>query len=181
MNKVRLELLDRKHFNKIVEWRNKSRVYNSFFTRAVASVELQEIWFNQHTGRDDEENFVACSDEEIKFNVAPSVIVTTYIGAVSLYDINRTGKRAEFGRFYIGEDDYLGHGYGEQILRTILDYGFNTLNLEEIYLFVRLDNWVIKLYNKVGFTNDGIVPISGGVVASAFKMSLRKENYCGNN
>jgi len=181
MGNIRLELVDIKHLDKMVEWRNKPRVYSSFFSGKPSSIEQQKEWFYGQS--DNEENFIICFDDKISFSVAPPVIATRYIGAISLYDIDDTNMRAEFGRFYIGDDDYLGRGLGEEALLLLLDYGFYDLILNKIYADVFPTNAkIIKLYRKVGFVVETILMqhyFSSGEFIDAIRMTLTKENYCG--
>ncbi|MFG6338152.1 MAG: GNAT family N-acetyltransferase, partial [Lachnospiraceae bacterium] len=73
------------------------------------------------------------------------------IGSVYLRDIDREKKKAEYGIF-IGEEDALGRGYGVRAAKLMLEYGFNTLHLEKIFLRVLEDNaGARKSYTKAGF------------------------------
>lgn len=173
MINMRLELLARKHFDKIVEWRNNPRIYNAFFTRKKATLSGQEEWFMDSI-RDSEKNFVLCAEIIDSDNVAPSMVGTDYIGFGSLYNISN--GTAEFGRFYIGEDRYLGCGF--QALSLILDYGFSNVKLEQIYLYSMSNNTrAIKLYKRAGFVECEQLTING---VSAVKMLLSRGRY-GNN
>lgn len=56
----------------------------------------------------------------------------------------------------IGDENYLGKGYGKEAMLELLDYGFNTLNLYRIQLNVISFNLpAIALYEKVGFQKEG--------------------------
>lgn len=56
----------------------------------------------------------------------------------------------------IGDEGYLGKGYGKETILELLNYGFNTLNLYRIQLNVISFNApAIKLYEKVGFQKEG--------------------------
>ena len=73
------------------------------------------------------------------------------IGSVYLRDIDRERETAEYGIF-IGEEDALGCGYGVQAAKLMLQYGFETLHLESIFLRVLEDNaGARKSYEKAGF------------------------------
>ncbi len=79
----------------------------------------------------------------------------TLIGNCGLHDVNTIDGRAEFGIF-IGDKSYWGKGFGKEATRLILDFGFNILNLHEIYLQVfEYNPAAIKLYEKVGFKRIG--------------------------
>lgn len=73
------------------------------------------------------------------------------IGSVSLHDIHPLNRTAFMGIF-IGEAAYRGRGYGAEAIRLILEYGFKTMNLNNIMLSVHADNAAgISCYKKVGF------------------------------
>lgn len=73
------------------------------------------------------------------------------IGNCSLFNIDHHDGKAGFGIF-IGDKSYWNKGYGTEATKLILDYGFNILNLHNIWLEVYSYNLsAIKSYEKVGF------------------------------
>jgi RimJ/RimL family protein N-acetyltransferase len=77
------------------------------------------------------------------------------IGTTTVYDINRHYLRAEFG-IMIGERSYWGNGTGEEVIRLVMDFAFNTLGLRRLtgssYASNRGMNFTFK---KLGFTLEG--------------------------
>lgn len=77
------------------------------------------------------------------------------IGFCGLHDINYIHSRAEL-RIKIGESRYWNQGYGKEALLSLIDHGFNDLNLHRIWLTVIYSNVnAIKLYEKLGFKKEG--------------------------
>ena len=77
------------------------------------------------------------------------------IGNCGIMNINQKDRYAEVGIF-IGEEKNRNKGYGSEILRLLLDYGFNYLNLNNINLSVMSFNErAINCYKKVGFKEYG--------------------------
>jgi RimJ/RimL family protein N-acetyltransferase len=77
------------------------------------------------------------------------------IGAISLQNINHLNRNAFIGIF-IGEAEHRSKGYGAEAIRLLLNYGYNTLNLNNIMLSVHADNEAaIACYKKVGFREAG--------------------------
>ena len=77
------------------------------------------------------------------------------IGQISLHNIDHMHRRAFMG-IMLGEAEHRGKGYGTEAVRLILNYGFNTLNLNNISLSVHVDNAAgIACYKKVGFQETG--------------------------
>jgi RimJ/RimL family protein N-acetyltransferase len=77
------------------------------------------------------------------------------IGGISFQYVNNIDKTAEIGLF-IGEEDKRGHGYGPEAIKALMNYGFKTLNLQNIELIVYEYNEIaIKAYKKIGFKEYG--------------------------
>ncbi|MCL2188778.1 MAG: GNAT family N-acetyltransferase [Defluviitaleaceae bacterium] len=79
----------------------------------------------------------------------------TLIGQISLHNVDHLHRNAFLG-IMIGEVEYHGKGYGTEAAQLVLDYGFNTLNLNNIALSVHEDNHAgIACYKKLGFKEYG--------------------------
>ena len=102
------------------------------------------------------------------------------IGTTGLYIINWPGRRAQF-RIMIGEPDYFNKGYGTEATKLVVDYGFNRLNMETIYLGANEDNKAaIKSYEKSGFVHEGIQRnfiYNNGKYYNAVMMSIIRSDF----
>lgn len=79
----------------------------------------------------------------------------TLIGSVFFMDLNSINQSAKLGIF-IGDEKNRNKGYGKESINLILDYGFNTLNLNNIMLTVYSFNEIaINTYKKLGFKTIG--------------------------
>jgi len=77
------------------------------------------------------------------------------IGNVSLVNIQHVNQTASL-RIFIGERENRNKGYGKEAIKIIIDYGFNTLNLNNIMLNVYSFNRnAIRAYEKIGFKKIG--------------------------
>lgn len=77
------------------------------------------------------------------------------IGNCSFNDLNWRCRSGELGLF-IGEKSLWNQGYGTETMRLLLRHGFNTLNLNRIYLRVYENNLGgIRAYEKAGFVQEG--------------------------
>ena len=73
------------------------------------------------------------------------------IGDLELANICWQGREAEL-RIRIGEKAYWNKGYGTLAVQQMVDYAFNELNLDRLYLRVYTFNIrAIKCYQKIGF------------------------------
>lgn len=77
------------------------------------------------------------------------------IGSIALQNINHLDRHAFLGIF-IGEEEHRGKGYGAEAIRLLLNYGFKTLNLNNVMLSVHADYPAgIACYKKLGFKEAG--------------------------
>ena len=73
------------------------------------------------------------------------------IGEILFTSYSFIDQTAEIG-LCIGEKEEKGKGYGPEAIKLLIDYGFNTLNLQNIGLGVFGNNErAIKAYEKLGF------------------------------
>ncbi|MFA4827355.1 MAG: GNAT family protein [Candidatus Shapirobacteria bacterium] len=79
------------------------------------------------------------------------------IGDVGINSIDLVNHHAEIG-LAIGDKNYWGKGYGTDVIKTALDYCFDQLKLNKVYLDVWQENQkAINCYLKCGFKQDGIL------------------------
>ena len=138
VEKVHLRPITAADTAKIVAWRNKEFVRKNFIYQQPFTEEGHMAWFREQVESGRVAQFIICVEDR-------------EIGSVYLRDIDREKKKAEYGVF-IGEEDALGRGYGVRAAKLMLEYGFNTLHLEKIFLRVLEDNaGARKSYTKAGF------------------------------
>ena len=78
------------------------------------------------------------------------------IGWLELDGIQWNHQTAGVG-IAIGHRSYWNQGYGAEAMRLILRFGFDELNLHRIQLTVfSYNHRAIRLYEKLGFTHEGI-------------------------
>lgn len=102
------------------------------------------------------------------------------IGSISLMNIKNVHRTAELGIF-IGDEGHLSHGYGSEAIMLLLDYGFNQLNLNNVYLKVlSFNKRAQKAYEKCGFKTFGIWEKSHyfeGKYYDIIYMNILKEDF----
>ena len=78
-----------------------------------------------------------------------------HIGNTGFYNIDWVHRRTEFW-ILIGEKSYWSEGLGTECISLMLNYGFNRLNMNKIYLYVSENNTrAVNLYKKMNFVDDG--------------------------
>jgi spore coat polysaccharide biosynthesis protein SpsF len=121
--------LDKKKM--ILEWRNDERV-------SKWMVDTKEIPFQNHL------NFI----ESLKTNSTKKYFLVGDDGVIDFNNI--TSSSAEIGLY----SNPNKKGVGKLLMSAILDYGFNSLKLEKLYLKVNKTNQkAINLYKKFNFEN----------------------------
>lgn len=105
---------------------------------------------------------------------------STHIGNVGLYSINWVYRSAEY-RILIGEKDYWNKGYGKEAADLTIQYGFDKLNLNKIWLGVNAEQEnAVKSYQNAGFVREGILRqeiYRNGKYYDAIRMSVLREEY----
>ena len=106
------------------------------------SLEAEEEWYARVSKAENQASFTIYE----KARLRP-------IGNTSLDKINHTHRTAEFG-IMIGDKASWGRGYGTEVTRLMLDYGFTCLGLHNISLWVHAANEPgIRAYQRAGFKN----------------------------
>lgn len=100
------------------------------------------------------------------------------IGNCTLFDISTTCRRAEVG-YGLAQSDW-GHGFMDEALRSLLDYGFSTLNLNRVEADIDPRNSAsARSLERLGFTREGFLRerwiVDGEVSDTALYGLLRRE------
>jgi RimJ/RimL family protein N-acetyltransferase len=128
-------------------WRNITAFRKNFReVRELNSVN-QEVWFNKISNSSTDFMFMIVRLEDNK-----------PLGACGLLYINWINRSADFS-FYIGENDYYidDHGFAEESAQLLLNFGFNNLNLNKIWMeLYEFDNKKLSFFqDKFKFIIDG--------------------------
>lgn len=79
------------------------------------------------------------------------------VGEVCFVDINNVNRCAEIS-VMIGNIKYRNKGYGKEALKLLIEYGYQSLSLNCIFLKVYEKNVIaIKCYTSVGFKQSGMI------------------------
>ncbi len=81
----------------------------------------------------------------------------------------------------IGDKTYWNRGYGTEAVRLLVKHGFNTLNLNRIFLHVFENNpRAIRAYEKAGFVHEGRerqAEFTEGEYMDVLVMSILKDEF----
>ncbi|NOX61783.1 MAG: GNAT family N-acetyltransferase [Chloroflexi bacterium] len=140
--RVTLVPIEREHLPNYVRWFADREVLEYFGPYLPLNLAQEEKWYELML---EDETTVAFAVE----------MEGQHIGGCGFTSINHRHQSAEAGLF-IGEKSLWNMGLGQDILTTLLHYGFDYLNFHRIYLRVFAENErAIRAYEKVGFEHEG--------------------------
>ena len=142
--KIEIRKFERTDIPKKVEWINNPENNQFLHYDIPICVEKTEKWFDSHLG------------EEIRYDAVIEADGVP-VGTIGLLSIDRKNSKAEY-YIAMGEVAYKGKGVAKEASRLMLEYAFETLGLNRIYLFTEGENVAArKLFEKVGFVKEGII------------------------
>lgn len=142
--KVEIRKFERRDIPKKVEWINNPANNRFLHYDIPLSIEKTERWFNSHLGEDTR------YDAVIEVDGVP-------VGTIGLLSIDRKNSKAEY-YVAIGEIPYKGKGVAKKASKLILQYGFDVLQLNKIYLYTETENNAAqRLFESVGFVKEGLI------------------------
>jgi Acetyltransferases, including N-acetylases of ribosomal proteins len=127
--------------------------------------------------------------EYVRYNLNPMIMLFTItlkpedkpIGKILLTRIDRKEDSMDITRIYIGDEEYRNKGYGEEALRTILEYAFINLHMERVTIdHFEKNKRADYLYQKIGFQNEGLMRNAGkknGKYVNLQLMSMLRSEY----
>lgn len=138
---LRYEKFEEKHIEIYYSWRNDPEVAandQAGFLRPMGFEEVKE-WSQRMI---DGPTFIAYDGEEP-------------LGTCAFMNLDQRNRHAELA-IVIGNKSYWSKGYGTKIMEQLLDWGFEGLNLNRLYLHVfSFNKRAIGLYEKMGFKHEG--------------------------
>jgi diamine N-acetyltransferase len=144
--RVYLRPAERADIPSFVTWFTDWRTTRTLGLRAPMSLAGEEQWFEAMLGSQGRSNyhFVACLFEDDR-----------PIGTVGLHELDLENGSASLG-IAIGSPADRGQGYGTEMLRALIAFGFRQLRLERIWLDVYDTNPdAQRVYERVGFVHEG--------------------------
>ena len=141
---VNFRSLEMEDLKQLQSWRNSEFLRKTFREYRLLSMKHQERWFN---------SLLKTPPSSIMFGVESKE--GKLIGVCGLTWINWKDRNAEVS-IYIGEKKWQGKGAATDSLKTLLRYGFETLNLHRIYeVIFEYNEPSIKLFTRCGFKFEG--------------------------
>ena len=78
----------------------------------------------------------------------------TYLGQCNLMMVDTVARKAELA--FVLKKEHIGQGYGYEAGKLLIDFAFNQMNLNRVWLNVHADNLrAIRMYEKLGLRHEG--------------------------
>ncbi len=127
--KIGIREMEQQDCMKIVEWRNKGRVRSHYIYREDFTLESERQYFREQVLTGNVFQYMICELD----NSGRAV------GSAVFKDYRPTERQIEYGLF-IGEDDTIGKGYGQEATSLCLELGFEKFDVDRIIGTIFCDN-----------------------------------------
>jgi RimJ/RimL family protein N-acetyltransferase len=142
---VYLRPAERSDIPTFVAWLSDERTTRNLDMRSPIGLAMEERWFEDmldHHGRD-RWLFVICRLDDDR-----------PVGSIDLHDIDLTSGGAGLG-IMIGDAADRSQGYGGDAIGALLDFSFDELRLERVWLDVYdVNRDARRLYDRLGFVHE---------------------------
>lgn len=158
-NRVRLRAIERADLPRFVKWFGDPEVRDGLELFAPTGEAQEDLASERNLERPTAEQAWAIDAQTTAAAAglppAAAESAWTHIGSCGFHPVDWRSRAAECG-IAIGDKTQWGKGYGTEAMRTLVGFGFDTLNLHRIMLSVFDDNArAIRCYEKVGFKTEG--------------------------
>ena len=168
-DRITLRAVEREDLSDYVRWLNDPVVLEYFGNQVPLALVQEEKWYDDML-RDPSLRAFAVEFEG------------QHVGNAGFGNIDGRNASAEVGLF-IGSPEMWDRGLGSDVLKTLVRFGFEQMNLNRIYLQVFAGNQrAIHLYEKVGFRHEGRWRQAGfrhGRYHDLLWMSVLREEWTG--
>ncbi len=145
--RVRLRAVEREDLQKFHEWVNDPEVTSGLAMYLPKSMQDEVEWFDSLMKQDPHKRPFS-----IEVRKGKSWKLIGNCGAFSMDVVSRS---CELG-IMIGAKEEWNKGYGAEAMTLLIKHGFETLNLNRIFLRVYAENVrAVRSYEKVGFVLEG--------------------------
>lgn len=146
-DRIRFRAPEKEDLPVFVRWLNDPEVRAGLAMYLPISLANEEKWFQSMLERPQDEHplCIECQQDD----------GWKLIGNCGFFEVQPIARSAEFG-IMIGEKSYWNKGFGTEAVQLLLKLGFETLNLNRIFLRVFETNpRAIRSYEKAGFVLEG--------------------------
>jgi diamine N-acetyltransferase len=151
--RIRFRAVEKEDLSLFVKWLNDPEVRRGILLHNPVSQTEEDSWYERMLQRPVDEHVMVIDVKESPTETGDDN--WKIIGSLAFDPIDWHVRAAEMG-ILIGDKTYWNRGYGTEAVRLLCRHGFNTLNLNRIFLHVFDNNpGAIRAYEKAGFTIEG--------------------------
>lgn len=166
---LRLAPLAAAHLANTMQWANDRELNVDIMRVLPVSENDQERWYEE-----------LCRDPGKIVFAVHLLSNDAHIGNCGFYHLDCLHRRAELW-LLIGEKSCHGKGYGREIGQQMIAFGFDSLNLNRIFLHVREDHVAaVRLYDSLGLQREGVLRehyFLRGKYVNVLLMSIMRKEY----
>ncbi len=166
---ISIRCFEREDIPKKVEWINNIENNRYLHYDIPLRVDKTEMWFDKNVGRTDRYDAVILADGKA-------------VGLIGLLSIDNSNHKAEY-YVMIGERAYLRKGIAAKASKLLLNYAFNELALNRVYLYTESGNIsAMKSYERIGFKREGLIKkdiFSKGRYVDRYIYGITKNDFYG--
>lgn len=170
--RLSLQLVERNHLQKRVEFLNDPEVQKTLNFDYPTSLAKTEAWFSKNVLTSNRVDFAFILNED-----------STVIGFGGFININTKARKAEL-YIFVGDKSCWGKGFGRDGYKLLVNYGFAELGLERIYLYQLAENdRAVKATAALGWKTEGLLRKdiwSHGGLKDQYVLSILREEWEGN-
>ncbi len=167
--KVTIRKFEKADIPNKVNWINDPENNTYLHYELPLEITKTEVWFEKNKDRVDRYDAVI----EVDGNS---------VGLLGLLSIDNKNRKAEY-YIMLGNRDYLRKGVAAQASRLLLEYAFQQLGLNRIYLYTEKKNvTAIKSYERIGFQREGLLKqdlFHKGHYVDRYVYSITKHDFYG--
>ena len=168
-NNIHIRIMEKTDAPFLHKLYNNPEIMSYWFEEAHLSIQALEKSFDDNVESEKNRQFIVMNGEE-------------KVGIVELVSIDWRHRNAEFT--IIIAPEHQGKGYARPATQLAIDYGFYTLNLHKLYLFVdKINDKAIRVYEKAGFQVEGVARemfFVNGTYHDAAVMGMYQRDVLGN-
>ena len=154
---IQLRALEPSDLDQLYSWENDTKIWSVSGTLAPFSrFVLEQYLASSHQDIYSNKQLRLMIDLTINDEDGESGLESRGIGCIDLFDFDPKNRKAGVGILIADRADR-GKGYATEALNLLVDYGFDTLDLHQIYSNVRVDNEnSVALFKRIGFEITGL-------------------------
>lgn len=176
--RIRFRHAERSDIPTFVNWLNDPEVRQGLLLYLPMSQAEEENWFESNLKRPVDERVLCIEVRQPALGDRPES--WKHIGNCGFHAIDWRNRSSEVG-IMIGDKTAWNQGYGTEAMQLMLKVGFDTLNLNRIFLHVFETNpRAIRAYEKAGFVHEGRLrqaECKNGQMIDILVMSVLREEW----